>query len=76
MSAARKSVEASAPFLGPHLSATEKQRLLAALDDADAAERGAIMSRLAWRPAWAIRSRGGALSEFLGLFGIGRTGSR
>jgi hypothetical protein len=52
----------------PHLSKPDVRQLVDALDDADGDARRAAMTRLSWRPAWAIRSRSGALSAFLDLF--------
>ncbi|WP_036554400.1 hypothetical protein [Nisaea denitrificans] len=53
---------------GPHLSKPEVRQLVTGLDDADDDTRRAAMTRLSWRPAWAIRSRSGALAAFLDLF--------
>lgn len=39
-----------------------------AVHDRDDEEAQAIRARLAWRPAWAIRSRRGALKAFLEMF--------
>ncbi len=39
-----------------------------AVHDRDDDEAQAIRARLAWRPAWAIRSRRGALKAFLEMF--------
>jgi hypothetical protein len=56
-----------------HLSRTEVRRLVGALETAEGAERRDLMARLAWRPAWAIRSRRGALAAVLELMrGVGR----
>tara|TARA_R110002012_G_scaffold36818_2_gene103796 strand:- start:485 stop:685 length:201 start_codon:yes stop_codon:yes gene_type:complete len=52
----------------PHLSKPEVRQLVDALDDAGSDARRAAITRLSWRPAWAIRSRSGALSAFLDLF--------
>jgi len=46
----------------PHLTRTESRRLVAALATAQGQPRRDLMTRLAWRPAWAIRSRRGTLS--------------
>ncbi|MEQ8331606.1 hypothetical protein [Nisaea sp.] len=48
----------------PHLSKPEVRQLV----DADGDARRAAITRLSWRPAWAIRSRSGALNAFLDLF--------
>lgn len=45
----------------------EVAKALAALDEG-AEDPQAIRARLAWRPAWAIRSRRGALKAFLAMF--------
>ncbi|UUX48327.1 hypothetical protein NUH88_12980 [Nisaea acidiphila] len=55
----------------PHLKDVEKQELLHRLECADSPQRADLIARLAWRPAWAIRSRKNALKEFLALFGSG-----
>ena len=49
------------------MSREEVAKALAALD-AGAEDPQAIRARLAWRPAWAIRSRRGALRAFLKMF--------
>ena len=46
----------------PHLSGTRVRRLVAEIDTAEGQARRDLMTRLAWRPAWAIRSRRGALA--------------
>ncbi|WP_193172007.1 hypothetical protein [Nisaea nitritireducens] len=53
---------------GPHLSKPEVRQLVTTLDEANGDTRRAAMARLSWRPAWAIRSRNGALSAFFDLF--------
>ena len=57
----------------PHLSGSEVAAALHRLDDARRdpeahAARAEEATRLAWRPAWAIRSRKGALRAFLEMF--------
>lgn len=49
------------------MSRDEVAKALAALEDG-AEDSQAIRARLAWRPAWAIRSRRGALRAFLTMF--------
>ena len=49
------------------MSRDEVAKALAALEDG-ADDPQAIRARLAWRPAWAIRSRRGALKAFLAMF--------
>lgn len=44
----------------PHLDGDEARTVLAHLKSAKNEERRALMAQLAWRPAWAIRSRKGA----------------
>lgn len=51
----------------PHMSAKEVAEALAEIDR-DPSKREAHAARLAWRPAWAIRSRQGAWRSFLSLF--------
>jgi len=52
----------------PHLTKSDVRQLVDTLDDANGDARHAAMTRLSWRPAWAIRSRSGALTAFLDLF--------
>ncbi|WP_323798164.1 hypothetical protein [Nisaea sp.] len=56
------------PNRSPHQSKPAVRQLVDALDDADGDARRVAMTRLSWRPAWAIRSRSGALRAFLDLF--------
>ena len=55
------------------MSDVEVQRALAQLEEAtqlgdtDPGSNGDPLTRLAWRPAWSIRSRRGALKPFLDL---------
>ena len=51
----------------PHLPAAEVRLLVAALEETRGDEWRSGAARLAWRPAWAIRSRRGALSAFLAM---------
>ena len=51
---------------GVHMSEREVAEALTALD-ADPSDPEGLRARLAWRPAWAIRSRRGALAAFLSL---------
>lgn len=55
----------------PHISTADVKRLVAALDDAQGEIRAGLMTRLAWRPAWAIRSRRGAIAVLREMFGRG-----
>lgn len=57
----------SAPGKGPHLSEDQVGAIVAALDQAEGDRQRDLMTRLAWRPAWAIRSRRGAWRAFLSL---------
>jgi len=45
----------------PHLDADEVQTRLDELETATGQRRHDLMTELAWRPAWAIRSRKGTL---------------
>ena len=45
----------------PHLDADEVQKRLDELETATGQRRHDLMTELAWRPAWAIRSRKGTL---------------
>lgn len=47
----------------PHLTPTEVRHLVGELDAAEGQARRDLMTRLAWRPAWAIRSRRNAVVE-------------
>jgi len=49
------------------MSPDEVATALAVLDRGEG-DAQAIRARLAWRPAWAIRSRRGALAAFIALF--------
>jgi len=51
----------------PHLTSIEVRKLVDSLESSDEARRRDLMSRMAWRPAWAIRSRRGSLQPFLSL---------
>ncbi len=53
---------------GPHIAEPEVRRLVAALDGAEDDARRELAARLAWRPAWAIRSRRGALAGLRAMF--------
>jgi len=53
---------------GPHLSKADVRAHLDALEAAQGDKRNALSAKLAWRPAWAIRSRKGAWADFLTLF--------
>lgn len=55
----------------PHISTADVRRLVAALDDAQGEVRADLVARLAWRPAWAIRSRRGAIAALREMFGRG-----
>ena len=54
-----------------HMTDEEIAAALVALE-ADPVDPQGLRARLAWRPAWSIRSRRGALREFLALFRGGR----
>lgn len=47
----------------PHLSESEVKDRLRQLDAATGQQRIDLITELAWRPAWAIRSRRGVLSQ-------------
>ena len=49
----------SGPKRSPHLTAVEIREKLLALETAEGQDRVDLMTELAWRPAWAIRSRHG-----------------
>ena len=52
-----------------HMTQREIESALARIDALDAGEeRTRNMTRLAWRPAWAIRSRKGALAALFAMF--------
>jgi hypothetical protein len=46
---------------GIHMAKQDVTRLVRRLADAEGDERSDLIARLAWRPAWAIRSRRGAI---------------
>lgn len=46
----------------PHLTQSQIQQKLEELETATGQRRIDLMTELAWRPAWAIRSRRGVLS--------------
>jgi|GEM_PF-3035582 len=48
----------------PHLTEPEVKEVLKELENSEGQHRRDLMTRLAWRPAWAIRSRRGAVGEF------------
>lgn len=52
----------------PAQMSSDEVALALAVHDRDDDEAQAIRARLAWRPAWAIRSRRGALRAFLAMF--------
>ncbi|MDF1791968.1 MAG: hypothetical protein P1U88_08660 [Thalassobaculaceae bacterium] len=47
----------------PHLTPTQVRQLVDELESAEGQARRDLMTRLAWRPAWAIRSRRRAAGE-------------
>ncbi len=57
----------SPPARAATLSATEVRRALDLLAHRAAPPGEDPLTRLAWRPAWSIRSRRGALAPFLAL---------
>lgn len=59
------------PPRNPHIAEADVRRLVAELDGASGDARRDVMARLAWRPAWAIRSRGGAIAALRAMFGPG-----
>jgi hypothetical protein len=52
----------------PAQMSSDEVAIALAVHDRDDDEAQAIWARLAWRPAWAIRSRRGALKAFLEMF--------
>lgn len=48
----------------PHLTEPQVKAVLEELENSEGQHRRDLMTQLAWRPAWAIRSRRGALSAF------------
>jgi len=50
------------------MSPNQVKNHLEQLDTSNDRRRAELMTQLAWRPAWAIRSRRGALREFVKLF--------
>ncbi len=57
-----KSPGATSLDRSPHLNQAQIQQRLEELETATGQRRIDLMTELAWRPAWAIRSRRGALS--------------
>lgn len=53
---------------GPNLKPDEVRRLVAKLDTAQDDAWRDMATRLAWRPAWAIRSRRGAVAALREMF--------
>lgn len=49
----------------PHLSPQETARLIRSAASEDERARREAMTRLAWRPAWSIRSRRGAFAALI-----------
>lgn len=54
---------------GPNIPETDVPDLLDAIARSDDDRRRDLMTRLAWRPAWAIRSRRGAIATLREMFG-------
>lgn len=52
----------------PAQMSADEVAMALAVHDRDDDEAQAIRARLSWRPAWAIRSRRGALKAFLEMF--------
>ncbi len=52
----------------PAQMSSDEVAMALAVHDRNDEEAQAIRARLAWRPAWAIRSRRGALKAFLEMF--------
>jgi len=48
----------------PHLTEPEVKEVLQEIENSEGQHRRDLMTQLAWRPAWAIRSRRGAWSAF------------
>ena len=55
----------------PAQMSSDEVAMALAVHDRNDEEALAIRARLAWRPAWAIRSRRGALKAFLEMFRSG-----
>ena len=53
---------------GPHISEADVPNLVEAIARTDGDRRSDLMTRLAWRPAWAIRSRRGAIATLREMF--------
>ena len=47
----------------PHLTTEQTRHLVDDLETAEGQDRRDLMTRLAWRPAWAIRSRRRAMLD-------------
>ncbi|MBX2886950.1 MAG: hypothetical protein KTR32_43785 [Granulosicoccus sp.] len=56
----------------PHLSTTEVRDMVDDLESQEGEARADTITRLAWRPAWAIRSRRGSLQVLREMFGLRR----
>ncbi|MCR9175853.1 MAG: hypothetical protein NXI19_07630 [Alphaproteobacteria bacterium] len=54
---------------GPNIPEADVPDLLDAIARSDDDRRRDLMTRLAWRPAWAIRSRRGAIATLREMFG-------
>ena len=57
-----ESPDTQGPKDSPHLTGAEVQKRLEELESATDHRRIDLMTELAWRPAWAIRSRRGVIS--------------
>jgi len=55
----------SKPIKSPHLTKRQVKQRLHELEHATDQRRIDLITELAWRPAWAIRSRRGAMSSLL-----------
>jgi len=59
---------------GPHLTPDQIQERLVELETAAGQRRIDLMTELAWRPAWAIRSRRGVVSALKEWWSANKTG--
>lgn len=53
----------------PHLNESEVQEKLKQIEQSEGQDKRDLMTELAWRPAWAIRSRRGTWGVLKAMFG-------
>jgi|GEM_PF-4829745 len=59
----------AARSISPHMTRADVRAAIAEIDAGDAEVQRARSAQLAWRPAWAIRSRRGALQALRAWIG-------